>query len=145
MPPSAFSDIPHVIQLAIAPVFLLSSIGTILSVLSLRLGRIVDRMRVLLDRRDSVSPERAKKGEAELLLLVRRRTIVNHAITWTTTAALLVCVLIGTAFIGSLLGLNTGVLIAALFALAMVAFIAGLFEFLHEVRVASRSTHVEFH
>ena len=142
---TAFSDVPHVIQLAIAPVFLLSANGTILSVLSARLGRIVDRMRVLIDRREGAAEERAKKLEAELLLLVRRRAIINQAITGVTVAALLVCVLIGAAFVGSLVDANTGVLIAALFVLAMVAFITGLVAFLREVMVASGSTHVEFH
>ena len=41
------SPIAHVIQLSVAPVFLLSGIGAILAVMTNRLGRIIDRARVL--------------------------------------------------------------------------------------------------
>jgi Protein of unknown function (DUF2721). len=44
------SDIAHVIQLSVAPVFLLAGISGFLSVLSIRLSRIVDRARLLEDR-----------------------------------------------------------------------------------------------
>jgi len=52
-----FSDVTvaHAIQLAVAPVFLLSGIGAILVVITNRLGRIIDRARVLEDRLDNAS------------------------------------------------------------------------------------------
>ena len=37
------SDIAHVVQLAVAPVFLLTGVGAILSVLTTRMGRVIDR------------------------------------------------------------------------------------------------------
>jgi len=52
------SDISHVIQLSVAPVFLLTSIGTILGVLSTRLARIVDRARALNDRLEIATEDR---------------------------------------------------------------------------------------
>jgi hypothetical protein len=139
------TDIAHVIQMAIAPVFLLSSLGTILSVLSTRLGRIVDRTRVLLGLRDGADEVRKVKIEAELKLLVSRRATINRSITFATAAALLVCVLIAVAFMGSLVDVNTGAAVATLFVLAMVAFISSLLFFLREVLVASGTTHTEFH
>jgi hypothetical protein len=147
MPPvlAPSSDIAHVIQLAIAPVFLLSSLGTILGVLSTRLGRIVDRTRVLMERREGASDSRLTVLEKELKLLVRRRAMVNQAITGGTVAALLVCLLIAVAFLGSLLEVRTGGVLATLFVLAMLAFVWALVTFLREVLLASRSTHVEFH
>src|SRR5581483_7716102 len=56
-------DVAHVIQLAIAPVFLLTAVGTVLNVLANRLGRTVDRRRVLvaaLAELDGVEVERAR-------------------------------------------------------------------------------------
>jgi hypothetical protein len=54
-----FSDVAvaHAIQLAVAPVFLLTGIAAILAVMTNRLGRIIDRARVLEDRLDNASPE----------------------------------------------------------------------------------------
>lgn len=137
------SNVTRVIQLAIAPVFLLSSIGTILSVLSTRLGRIVDRTRVLLDRAENASDAKKERIDAELELLFLRRTLVNSAITSGTAAALMVCLLIALAFLGTLLDIRTGGFLAALFVLAMVALVGALLFFLREVLVASRTVRVE--
>jgi hypothetical protein len=54
-----FSDVAvaHTIQLAVAPVFLLSGIAAILAVMTIRLGRIIDRARVLENRLDNASAE----------------------------------------------------------------------------------------
>ena len=95
-------DIARVIQLSVAPVFLLTALGTMLSVLSGRLARIVDRARKLVERAEQAPSERAVIEE-ELQVMVRRRRLVNLAITSGTTAALLVCLLIASAFVGALL------------------------------------------
>jgi hypothetical protein len=144
MPPvPALTDIAHVIQLSIAPVFLLTSIGTILSVLSARLARVVDRSRVLNDRVPGAPEATREPIRLEVRLLIRRRGLVNQAITFGTTAALLVCLLIASAFIGALLNFNVSVLVAALFILAMFAFIGTLLSFLREVMLATRSVDNE--
>jgi hypothetical protein len=147
MPPvtTPTNDIAHVIQLAIAPVFLLSSLGTILGVLAARLARIVDRTRALVDRREKSGAEVQPRLEEELHVLMRRRALVNSAIGAGVVAALLVCLLIAVAFLGSLVEVPTGAALAALFVLAMFAYVGALVLFLREVLMASRSMHVEFH
>lgn len=134
--PTHVTDIARVIQLAVAPVFLLTAIGTILSVLSGRLARIVDRARVLVDGSGSrPEPERVGIRE-EVQTLLRRRRLVNLAITSGTTAALLVCVLIASAFVGYLAGADLSALLAVLFIAAMTAFVAALLLFLREIVIA---------
>jgi MFS family permease len=135
-------DITHAIQLAVAPVFLLSGLGTILGVLSTRLGRVVDRTRKLLEQRESADAKHRKALDAELHVLVDRRRLVNRAIAAGTVAALLVCVLIAVAFIGSLAEVAVGPVVAGLFVLAMFAFITALVLFLREVITAT--SHVDF-
>src|SRR6185312_6847244 len=66
------SPIAHVIQLSVAPVFLLSGIGAILAVMTNRLGRIIDRARVLEARLDDATDERAQALEADLESLIHR-------------------------------------------------------------------------
>ena len=139
-------DIAHVIQLAIAPVFLLSSLGTVLSVLTTRLGRIVDRTRTLLERREKgLAEDRLPRLEEEVTMLVRRRALVNLAIGSATLASLLVCLLIAVAFLGSLVALHTGPAVAGLFVLAMVAYIGALVLFFREVLMSAGNTYVDFH
>jgi hypothetical protein len=132
-------DISHVIQLSVAPVFLLTSIGTILGVMSSRLARIVDRARTLLDRLETVSEPKAAAIHGEMHTLDRRRHLVNLAITCGTLAALLVCVSIATVFLGAVLKASVAKAVASLFILAMGAFVAALVFFLREILLAVRS------
>ena len=69
-----FSDVAvaHAIQLAVAPVFLLSGIGAILAVMTNRLGRVIDRGRVLEDRLGAASPKLVTTLRADLAILSRR-------------------------------------------------------------------------
>jgi hypothetical protein len=141
MPPEAHvSDIARTIQLAVAPVFLLTALGTILGVFSNRLGRIVDRTRLLAERvREARSDELHQAMLAELDLLATRRHYVNYAITSATMSALLVCLVIAAAFVGFILRLNFSEVIAALFVAAMAAAITALLCFLREVLLAVSS------
>jgi hypothetical protein len=144
--PADTMDVAHVIQLAIAPVFLLSSLGTFMAVLSTRLGRIVDRSRLLVTRLETTEDDvRRTALRAELTLGHHRRRIVNFAITAATVAALLICVLIAAAFVGSLLGWAINSVVAVLFVLAMGAYISSLLSFLREVLLASRAAELDRH
>ena len=136
------SDIARTIQLAVAPVFLLTALGTILGVLSTRLGRIVDRARILADRMGSLPASAQGPLREEMEILARRRRLVNLAITSGTIAALLVCLLIAGAFVGFILRADFSVAVAALFVAAMAAFVVALLLFLREVLLAVGSFHV---
>ncbi|MFZ1377085.1 MAG: DUF2721 domain-containing protein [Geothrix sp.] len=133
------TDISHVIQLSVAPVFLLTSIGTILGVLSTRLARIVDRARAIGERLEDASDDKTALIHAEMRTLAKRRHLVNLAITAGTTAALLVCVSIATVFLGAMMKANVTMTVASLFILAMAAFVAALVSFLREILLAVRS------
>ena len=137
------ADVAHVIQLAIAPVFLLTAVGTILSVLSTRLARIVDRGRILQDRMAPLAPAGQVRAHRELRLLARRRRRVNLAITCGVSAAILVCLLIVVAFVGAFLRANASGIVAALFVLAMLALVGALVTFLSEVFLAVNSVDLD--
>jgi len=137
MPPqSRIQDITHVIQLAVAPVFLLTAVGTILNVLTTRLSRVVDRARKLDERLGEAAQDARAPLEAELRVLARRRRLVNRAITLGTTAALLVCLVIAVAFLGFVLHADLSGALAGLFIAAMLAFIGALVFFLREIFLA---------
>ncbi len=141
--PDPVTDVAHVIQLAIAPVFLLTAVGTILSVLSTRLARIVDRGRVLRARMDTCTPADQERAHRDLRLLARRRRRVNLAITCGVSAAILVCLLIVVAFVGAFLRANASGIVAALFVLAMLALVGALVTFLSEVFLAVNSVDLD--
>jgi hypothetical protein len=136
---TSLSDIAHVIQLAIAPVFLLTAIGTVLAVLTGRLARAVDRRRVLMAAVLRLAGDTADLVQQEIAFEVRRVKLIYVAISMAVMSALLVCALISIAFIDAFVAWHLGKLIAVLFVLAMVALIGSLSVFLREIFLAVNS------
>jgi hypothetical protein len=134
--PAALLDIGHVIQLAIAPVFMLTAIGTVLNVLAGRLGRAVDRRRVLAGRLPGLDDGIAEAARSELDYQIRRIELIYIAIQMAVLSALLTCLLIALAFVDAFVALDLAKIIAVLFVLAMVALIASLTIFLREIFLA---------
>jgi hypothetical protein len=130
---SALGDIAHVIQLAIAPVFLLTAVGTLLAVLSGRLGRAVDRRRALVAAMPELEGTLAETARGELAFVQRRVRIIYAAIALAVACALLICLLIAIAFLDALIAANLSRVIAVLFVLAMLALIGSLALFLREI------------
>ena len=137
--PEALTDIGHVIQLAIAPVFMLTAIGTVLNVLAGRLGRAVDRRRVLVAALPKLDVGIADVARAEVGFEIQRIRLIYIAITMAVLSALLICLLIALAFIDAFTVANFAKLIAVLFILAMVALIASLTIFLREIFISINS------
>jgi hypothetical protein len=135
------------IQLAVAPVFLLTGIGSILGVLAARIGRVVDRARrieaeiIAMDR--LISPERWRDSHAELRLLDRRMSSANWAIVMCTLSALGICIVIAILFVGELFSISASRIVAPLFITVMALLICGLLFFLYEVQIALRSVRVK--
>jgi Protein of unknown function (DUF2721) len=130
------TEITRVIQLAVAPVFLLTAIGTIINALNVRLGRVVDRRRVVQEQEHSRDEATAKAAKAELVLLARRARLIYHAVFGAVASALLVCLVVAVAFIGALITMEVSRMVAILFILAMGALIYSLATFLREIYVA---------
>lgn len=126
-------NIVHVIQLAVAPVFLLSGVGVILTVLTNRLARIIDRARLLEDRLHERPAEQHAEMEREMKLLSHRARMINVALTLSTSCALLVCLVIALLFVGSSLKVDFDVAISVMFVTAMLALVGSLTIFLREI------------
>jgi voltage-gated potassium channel Kch len=142
--PSAEShifDITRVISLAIAPVFLLSAIGTIINALTARLARAVDRRRVVEEKLENPKVDSHHRDSmlGELRLLARRIMLVLWAIGAAVFSALLICILIGTAFMGAFTSLDLSRTVAIVFLAAVVALTLCLVLFMREVFLAVSS------
>jgi hypothetical protein len=137
---SHLTDITRVIQLAIAPVFLLTAIGTLIAVLNVRLGRNVDRRRVIEEdlRRtaDNKQTDEQRVRQRETRLLTRRIRLIYFAMLSAGFGALLVCLVVAGSFVGALVAVDISREIAVLFILAMFAVIGCLGMFLREVYLA---------
>jgi hypothetical protein len=139
-----FSDVAvaHAVQLAVAPVFLLTGIGAILAVMTNRLGRVIDRARVLEEKLEEASPESLATLRTDLAVLSRRAKLNGRAITLCTTTALLVCTVVAVLFLSAFLGFDASILVALLFIAAMLCFFLGLLCFLREIYLATMNLRI---
>lgn len=142
IPPDALNDVAHAIQLALAPVFLLTGIAGLLNVMAGRLSRIIDRGRYLTEHWGRLVESAPDATRREQEMLETRRHFTSIAVTACTIAALLICVVIATLFIEVMLGVRLNWVVGALFTGAMLALVIGLAFFLREVHLAMQSIRI---
>ena len=141
------------IQLSIAPVFLLTAIGAFLSAITARLGRVIDRARVLENRLPSdfaagTDEERAALHKdhqlilKELATLDRRMVLANRAVGLSVASALTVCVLITLLFVSSVSPLHPDYVVPVLFIAALIFLIAAMLSFAVEISISIRTVRV---
>jgi hypothetical protein len=143
MPPDQdITTIAHVIQLAIAPVFLLTGIGSLLAVMANRLARIIDRARFVESGWNKLDPPERAEARVELASLSHRAALSSWAINFCALSALLVCALIAALFIDAFVGTNLRWVVGVLFVVSMFALSAGILCFLREVYVATHTLRI---
>ena len=136
------AEVGEVVRLAVAPVFLLSSVAVTLTLLAGRLARVVDRARALeLGESRTHESELTELG-GRLSTLELRARLLGRAIALCTICALLVSMVVVALFLGALLNFRLALIIAVLFIVAMLSFIGGLSLFLREVFVATRTLRI---
>ncbi|HET9694012.1 MAG TPA: DUF2721 domain-containing protein [Steroidobacteraceae bacterium] len=135
-------DIAHAIQLALAPVFLLTGIAAFLGVLTSRLARLVDRARNLeREVRQATTPDPAE-ARGQLAVMARRSRFINLAITFATVSGLLIALVVALLFGSTFVPLNLAAYVAVLFVVSMAALVAAFLSFLIEVRIAIASLRI---
>lgn len=143
MSPESPGSIDQVIQLAVAPVFLLTGIGAFIGVFAGRLGRIVDRRRSLEEILRTEEHPCTEAIDRELTNLHRRSRLVHAGITSAVYSALLICMLVLTGFVGHFLNTNMRAAVGMLFIVALILLIASLVLFLREIFLATRGLALE--
>lgn len=136
------SDIAHIIQLAIAPVFTLAGIGALLNVMANRLARVVDRWRALESELPSANDVTSRTHLIELGVLDKRMVHIHRAIALCTLAALMICLVIILLFAGQLILIPVATAVSILFVVSMSLLVVALVSFYTEVRIASRILRV---
>lgn len=133
-------DIGPIIQLAIAPVFLLSTVCTKLLVLINRMSRIIDRTRRLEERLDAGCKQ---SYLTELAVLDRRYYLINIAISLSTACGLLICSVIALLFVGGAVDKPLDHYIAGMFVIAVICLIGSFCFLLGEIFVTSAFKRVQ--
>lgn len=128
------TSVAHLIQLSVAPVFLLAAVGALLNVFTGRLSRIIDKVE-RLDQYENATqdkqPFKDMKQRREFLTMRMKNT--NLAILFCTTTGLLISLVIVTMFLSAILKFESAIFISILFILAMVCLSIALMLFLKEI------------
>lgn len=140
--PTSVTTVAQIIQLAVAPVFLLAGIGAFLNVCAGRLSRIVDRSREIEPLLIASRGTEHDRWLGEIRVLDRRMALVSRAIFLSVLAAVLICAVVVLLFAAGLVGAHFGTAIALLFIASMVAIGLGFAIFLVETRVGSRAVRI---
>lgn len=133
MPVLSDADILQIIQAATAPVVLISGVGLLLLTLTARLGRIVDRTRLLAAERRETEPAKRAPLDAQLAILARRARLVRLAVALSASSVAIIGVLITVLFAGLLLKLNVAMAAALLFIVALLSLVAAMLVFVREL------------
>src|SRR5690349_17638794 len=140
--PTSVTTVAQIIQLAVAPVFLLAGIGAFLNVCAGRLSRIVDRARQIEPLLLASRGREHDRWLGELRVLDRRMVLVSRAIFLTVLAAVLICTVVVLLFAATLFNAHYGTAISLLFIASMIAIGLGFGVFLLETRVGSRAVRI---
>lgn len=136
---SHVASLAQVIQLAVAPVFLLAGVGATLNVLASRIGRIIDRARVMEEKLAQASSAEANDLQGRLKALSKRATLINRAIGLCVLSGLLVSLVVAALFVSSSLQVDLTGPIAIAFVIALLSLASALVYFLREVFIATNS------
>ncbi len=138
MPFETLTTVARAIQLALAPVFLLTGIAGLLNVMSTRLSRIIDRGRMLTENPNLALPD-PQSLRLQLRTLERRRHYTSIAITACTIAALLLCMVVTVLFLEGMLNVPLEAVVGVLFMGSTLMLVVGLAYFLREVHLATQA------
>jgi Flp pilus assembly protein TadB len=134
---SSSARVQQMVQLSLAPVFMLAAIGAFLNVMNLRLTWIVDRVHLL----EKLEENKVSDREIEELPALRRRRKYAHlAINMSTTAALVICAVVALLFVSAFVRPALGTYVALGWILAMALVFTALLTFLLETQLATKST-----
>lgn len=132
--PSDTLEVSAAIRDAVAPVFLLTGIGSFLAVIVNRLGRTIDRARYL----NGLNIEQRKKFFDEFNIIRKRVSWMRWAVGLFIIAGLCISLSIAMIFIGVVIKINLSHFVLGTFILAMFALILGILCFLGEIIFATQ-------
>ncbi|PKI03588.1 DUF2721 domain-containing protein [Glaciecola sp. 33A] len=132
----------EIIQLALAPIFLIVGIGNLVNVATGRVSRIIDRARWFgnLAREE---PERInEKAILEIRALNKRMRLANWSINFLVASAVVTCFTVMLVMINGLVSTNLDITIIITFMMCMVFLTGGLIAFFLEVSLATATLKI---
>ena len=143
MPTTPLSEIVRVLQTAIGPVILISGVGLLLLTMTNRLGRAIDRARLLKAELSKRTGEEREQTLAQVAILYRRAKVVRLSIILAALSALLASALVITLFFTVLLQCEAGLPASILFIACLGSLFASLVAFIYDINLALHALKLE--
>lgn len=137
------AELIPVLQTAIGPVILISGVGLLLLTMTNRLGRVIDRARILSDQVEGCEDPKRERKTAQLVILWKRARLIRLAITLTAFSALFAAILVVVLFMTAILRVESAWLIGGLFVLDMLSLIGALIYFLQDINLSLEALKLE--
>jgi hypothetical protein len=131
------------IQLAITPVILIAGVGSLLLSMTNRLGRIVDRTRILAGEARVASSTDRDHLEAQLRMMYRRAKIVRFSVTTAAMSMFGSGLLVVLIFLSVLLEVEQRAFILVVFSVSIVCLLISLAAFIREVFLSLNALGLE--
>ncbi len=136
MPSTPLTELIPVLQVAIAPVILISGVGLLLLSLTNRFGRAVDRTRQIHGQmRQTPASDRPQLAN-QVEVIYRRARLIQFSIVMGALSALFAALLIVTLFLTALLKWGLAALISVFFIACMMSLVVSLVTFIMDIRLS---------
>ena len=137
------SNVVQLIQLSLAPVFLIVGVGQMINAVTGRLARVIDRARWYDNKNQQQNAKPYQPHEIdELQSLNKRMKFANWSITFLTLAAATICIDVILLFIDGLISTNLEIGILGLFIFSLIAITCGITSFFMEVSIATATLNI---
>jgi hypothetical protein len=143
MSSATVNDVVPVLEIAVGPVIVISGVGLLLLTMTNRLGRTIDRARLLCRDLPGASAEKQAQDLTQILIIYRRAQVLRWAIALSAFSVLLISALIIILFVGALLDWQAGVMVVLVFIASMASLFGSMVAFLYDINLSLHALRLE--
>ncbi len=133
MPSLTVAELIPTLQVAIGPVVLISGVGLLLLTMTNRLGRVVDRARLLAREGATAPADQVPRLSLQIQILLIRADLLRTAIVFAAFSALFAAILVIAMFLAALFRWEIAALIGLLFIACMGCLVVSLIFFIQDL------------
>jgi hypothetical protein len=143
MTSATVNDVIPVLQIAVGPVIVISGVGLLLLTMTNRLGRAIDRARLLCRDLSGKSVEKQAQDLTQISIIYRRAQVLRVSIALSAFSVLLISALIIILFVGALMDWQAGVMVVMVFIASMASLFGSMVAFLYDINLSLHALRLE--
>ena len=137
------SHASSILQLSVSPAIIISACGLLILSMSNRLGRAIDRARLLSRERAAGSKARKRNIDQQMKILIHRCGLIRSSILSCSICILLTAILILVLFVLTSAEVDAGLIVAVIFCASIISLAVALVFFTCDVFLALKAMETE--